>query len=104
MRFFGGSSQFKIPTSVDQPRAPLDLLYCAIFACLKSHVKDIDPSAELELGMYIGNERLEILAPMRCGEVAIKAAKECYILKHLNWKFQVLIDDKKFDTLKGGSV
>ena len=104
MRMFGGSSQFKIPASVDQPMAPLDLLYWSIFACIKSHVKDIDPTVELEMGMCVGNNILEIFVPTHCGEATIKAAKECYVLKHLDWKFRVNIGDKEFDALKGGSA
>jgi len=101
MRFFGGDSDFRIPESVDRPTAPLDLLYWSIFACLKSHARDTDPDTELEMGMYIGNEILEIFVPVRCAEAVVKASKECYILRHVTWKFRVNIGDAEFNRLKG---
>lgn len=100
MRLFGGNSAFKIPQSVDEPMAPLNLLYWAVYACLKSHVKDIDPAAEFECGMFVGDNVLEIYVPKRLGDAAIKAAMECYILKHLDWKYSVRIDDRRYLELR----
>lgn len=105
MRTFGKHGNCKIPQSVDEQMAPLDLLYWAIYACLKSHAKDIDPEAELECGMYIGDNMLEIYVPVHCSEVMIKACKECYILRLLSgetrsdFTYRVNTDDKRFQAL-----
>jgi hypothetical protein len=100
VRIFGGSSKFRIPQSADEPMAALDLLYWSIFACLKSHVKDLDPSVGLEMGMFIANSKLEIYVPASCKDVIIPACKECYILKHLKLGWAVTVDDKRFGELK----
>jgi len=106
MRLFGGNNTFKIPQQIDEPMAPLDLLYWAIFACLKSHAKDIDPTIELEAGMFIADNKLTIVVPHSCADVALKAAMGCYILKlfkgNLTWAVE--INDNKYAELKAKSV
>jgi hypothetical protein len=105
MRIFGGDSSFQIPSSADQsPRTPLDLLLWSVFACLKSHVAEIDPSAVLEIGMSVTNNRLIMVFPHSCADVMEKALPECYILKLLKIDYEIDINDKRFQSLKEKSV
>lgn len=101
MRTFGPRGRTKIPQSVDERMAPIDLLYWAIFACLKSHARDIDPEALLEMGMYIADNKLTIIVPKSCADAALKAAMECYILRMFkgNMDWELVIDDAKFQKL-----
>lgn len=97
MKTFGIRSHNKMPQSVDEPCAALDLLYWAVYACLRSHAKDIDSSVELEMGMYLSDNKLTMIVPHSCADVALKAAMECYILKQLKFKWAVGMDDEKFE-------
>jgi len=105
MRLFGlANSKNKIPQSVDEPMAPIDLLYWSIYACLKSHAKDINADVTLELGMYLADNKLTIIVPKQCADVALQAAKECYILRNLKFDWVVLINDDRFVKLKEEAV
>lgn len=101
MRTFGHRGNCDIPRSVDEPMAPLNLLYWAIYACLKSHAKDIDPSVELEMAMYLANNELTMIVPKKCADAANKAAKDCYILRNLKFTWGVETNDEKFQKLIG---
>lgn len=94
MTIFTQSDTHSESLELNKPGIALKFLEYAAYACIRSHLEDINSSIGIpEMKIRIGGGWIQIIIPTTHKKEIMQACLECYVLNNLKIPFCIFVDD-----------